>query len=168
MSGGGGHVTPGDRVDVLVAMQPTEGVQVEGAGSKGAVSGAVLQNIKVLGMDLIADPANVDKFVPKTATLEVSLEDAAKLAVAAQVGELSLALRRTGSVELAEAAPVRTLTWTSKGLAPSAAGAQPAVRRTPAPRRPTAPRAPEQRSLTIVQGSERATVQVPADRLGGY
>lgn len=168
VSGGGGHVTPGDRVDVLVAMQPTEGVQVEGAGSKGAVSGAVLQNIKVLGMDLIADPANVDKFIPKTATLEVSLEDAAKLAVAAQVGELSLALRRTGSVELAEAAPVRTLTWTSKGLSPSAAGAQPAVRRTPAPRRPAAPRAPEQRSLTIVQGSERATVQVPADRLGGY
>lgn len=168
VSGGGGHVTPGDRVDVLVAMEPSDEVKVEGVGGKGAVSGAVLQNVKVLGMDLIADPANVDKFIPKTATLEVNLEDAAKLAVAAQVGELSLALRRTGSVELAEAAPVRSLTWTSKGLAPAPAGAKPAVRRASAPRRPAAPRAPDQHTLTIVQGSERVTVQVPADRLGGY
>ncbi|MDB5472418.1 MAG: cpaB [Caulobacter sp.] len=169
VSGGGGHVTPGDRVDVLVAMEPTEGVQVEGAGGKGAVSGAVLQNVKVLGMDLIADPANVDKFIPKTATLEVSLEDAAKLAVAAQVGELSLALRRTGSVELAEAAPVRTLTWTSKGLAPTPVGGTKPIRRAAGPRRPAAaPRPSDQRSLTVVQGSERVTIQVPADRLGGY
>ena len=168
VSGGGGHVTPGDRVDVLVAMEPAEGVQVEGVSGKGAVSGAVLQNVRVLGMDLIADPANVDKFIPKTATLEVNLEDAAKLAVAAHVGELSLALRRTGSVELAEAAPVRTLTWTSKGLAPAPTGARPAVRRVSAPRRPATAQAPEQRSLTVVQGSERVTIQVPADRLGGY
>jgi pilus assembly protein CpaB len=128
----------------------------------------VLQNVRVLGMDLIADPANVDKFIPKTATLEVNLEDAAKLAVAAHVGELSLALRRTGSVELAEAAPVRTLTWTSKGLAPAPTGARLAVRRVSAPRRPAPAQAPEQRSLTVVQGSERVTIQVPADRLGGY
>ena len=165
VSGGGGHVTPGDRVDVLVAMEPSDEVKVEGVGGKGAVSGAVLQNVKVLGMDLIADPANVDKFIPKTATLEVSLEDAAKLAVAAQVGELSLALRRTGSVELAEAAPVRSLNWTSKGLT-DAPAAKP-VRRA-GPRRPAGPRAPEQHTLTVVQGSERVTIQVPADRLGGY
>ena len=165
VSGGGGHVTPGDRVDVLVAMEPTEGAKVEGVGGKGAVSGAVLQNVKVLGMDLIADPANVDKFIPKTATLEVSLEDAAKLAVAATVGELSLALRRTGAVELAEAAPVRSLSWTSKGLAEAPAGKP--VRRAAGPRRPAAPRGPEQRTLTVVQGSERVTIQVPADRLGG-
>jgi pilus assembly protein CpaB len=168
VSGGGGHVTPGDRVDVLVAMEPSDDVKVEGTGGKGAVSGAVLQNVRVLGMDLIADPANVDKFIPKTATLEVSLEDAAKLAVAAQVGELSLALRRTGSVELAEAAPVRTLTWTSKGLAPAPIGGKPVVRRAVGPRKPAAPRGPEQHTLTVVQGSERVTIQVPADRLGGY
>jgi pilus assembly protein CpaB len=165
VSGGGGHVTPGDRVDVLVAMEPTEGAKVEGVSGKGAVSGAVLQNVKVLGMDLIADPANVDKFIPKTATLEVNLEDAAKLAVAATVGELSLALRRTGSVEVAEAAPVRNLSWTSKGLG-EAPAAKP-VRRA-GPRRPAAPKAPEQHTLTVVQGSERVTIQVPADRLGGY
>ena len=168
VSGGGGHVTPGDRVDVLVAMEPAEGVQVEGVSGKGAVSGAVLQNVRVLGMDLIADPANVDKFIPKTATLEVNLEDAARLAVAAQVGELSLALRRTGSVELAEAAPVRTLTWTSRGMAAApVSGAKP-IRRAAAPRRPVAPRPSDQHTLTVIQGSERVTLQVPTDRLGGY
>lgn len=168
VSGGGGHVTPGDRVDVLVAMEPTDGsYRAEGARGSRVVSGAVLQNVRVLGMDLVADPANVDKFVPKTATLEVSLEDAAELAVAAQVGELSLALRRTGAVEVEEAQPVRSLTWTSGGARPTPAVDKPAGRR-PAPRRAAPPKAPSDHSLTLVQGSERVTVQVPADRLGGY
>ena len=101
--------------------------------------------------------------VQQAAELERPLQ-----AVEDALGALSLALRRTGSVELAEAAPVRTLTWTSKGLAPAPTGARPAVRRVAAPRRPTAAPAPEQRSLTVVQGSERVTIQVPTDRLGGY
>ena len=163
VSGGGGHVTPGDRVDVMLAMEPVGAdFKPEGATGKLMVSGAVLQNVKVLGMDLIADPANVDKFIPKTATLEVSLEDASKLAVSSEVGKLSLALRRTGSMEIEAPRPIKTL---------SLMGApEPAFRpaRRPAPRR-AAPAAPSnERSLTVVQGSDRKTVQVPADRQGVY
>ncbi|MBI1407805.1 MAG: Flp pilus assembly protein CpaB [Caulobacter sp.] len=170
VSGGGGHVTPGDRVDVLVAMEPNDGgYRAEGVKGSTVVSGAVLQNVKVLGMDLVADPANVDKFVPKTATLEVTLEDAAELAVAAQMGELSLALRRTGAVELEEAPPVRSVSWTSRGLtAATAAPAAAPARRRPAPRRTASARPPSDHSLTLVQGSEKVTVQVPADRQGGF
>jgi pilus assembly protein CpaB len=166
VSGGGGHVTPGDRIDVLVAMQPSDGgYQPEGGRGTGVVSGPVLQNVRVLGMDMVADPANVDKFIPKTATLEVSLEDAARLAAAAQVGELSLALRATGSVELEEAAPVRNFGWSTKaGPAPAAAP----PRRPAVARRPAAPKPAADHSLTLVQGSERVTVQVPADRSGAY
>jgi pilus assembly protein CpaB len=168
VTGGGGHVTPGDRVDVLVAMQPAEGYQAEGSRAKTVISGAVLQNVRVLGMNLVADPAAIDKFVPTTATLEVSMEDAAKLAVSAELGVLSLALRRTGGMEIEEGGPVRKLDWTPEGLK---AGAAVAPRGAPGPRR--AARAPAakpsgERTLTVVQGSERTTVQVPADRLGAW
>ncbi|MFN3859495.1 MAG: Flp pilus assembly protein CpaB [Caulobacter sp.] len=166
VSGGGGHVTPGDRVDVLVAMEPAE-FQPEGGRAKVVMSGPVLQNVKVLGMDLVADPSAVDKFVPKTATLEVSMEDAAKLAVAAELGTLSLALRRTGATEIEDMGPVRKLEWSDKGWKPTAA---PAQRVATAPRRPrpATPAAPRERSLTVVQGSQRTTVQVPADQTGGW
>jgi pilus assembly protein CpaB len=167
VTGGGGHVTPGDRVDVLVAMAPAGDYVAEGGKAKAVVSGAVLQNVRVLGMDLVADPAAVDKFIPKTATLEVSMEDAAKLAMSAEIGVLSLALRRTGSMEIDEGGPVRRLDWTPEGLK---AGA-PLARRPAAARRRVANAAtpaPAERTLTMVQGSERTTVQVPADRMGGW
>ena len=60
---------------------------------------------------------------------------------------------------------MRSLNCTYKGLT-DAPAAKP-VRRA-GPRRPAGPRAPEQHTLTVVQGSERVTIQVPADRLGGY
>lgn len=163
VSGGGGHVTPGDRVDVLLAMEPANTYKPEGSTAKMMVSGAVLQNVKVLGMDMVADPANVDKFIPKTATLEVSLEDAAKLSVSSEVGKLSLALRRTGAVEIEPPRPMKMLDL--MGEAPRAPRPQ---RRLAAPG-PKAPPAPSnERSLTVVQGSDRKTVQVPTDRLGVY
>lgn len=165
VTGGGGHVTPGDRVDVLVAMEPPAGAyKAEGAQTKVVVSGPVLQNIRVLGMDLVADPANVDKFVPKTATLEVSMEDAAKLAVAADLGTLSLALRRTGEVSIEPAGPIKRLDFGGGGgeLAPRPAAAP--KRRKPAGPKPVS----SESTLTVVQGSERTTVQVPTDRQGGW
>ncbi|NBB14265.1 Flp pilus assembly protein CpaB [Caulobacter sp. SLTY] len=163
VSGGGGHVTPGDHVDVMLAMEPVgPGFKPEGATGKVIVSGAVLQNVKVLGMDMVADPANVDKFIPKTATLEVNLEDAAKLAASAEVGRLSLALRRTGAVEIEQPKPIKTLT-----LMGAPAPAASPVRR-PAPRASAAAAPSNERSLTVVQGSDRKTVQVPADRTGVY
>ena len=44
---------------------------------------------------------------PSTATLEMTVKDAQKLAVASDLGELSLALRRQGAVDIEAVEPVR-------------------------------------------------------------
>ena len=122
----------------------------------------VLQDVRVLGVNMNADPASTDKVSPHTATLEVTVDDAAKLALAAKVGELSLALRRTGAAELT---PVRVLRVSDLGpfsaasVQNSTAGYQPsAVPPPPAPpirgavreARPTG-------GLIVVNGDERSS-----------
>src|SRR6185369_3874591 len=72
------------------------------------ISYVVLQNVRVLGVDLNADLSSDKPARPETTTLEVSVEDAQKLSVAATLGSLSLALRRPGAAELETAAPIRT------------------------------------------------------------
>jgi pilus assembly protein CpaB len=163
VAGGGGHVLPGDRVDVLLARAISD-PGVEGAeGNRLIVSSLVLQNIRVLGMDMIADPASVEKFEPTTATLEVSVEDAGKLAVAGQAGTLSLALRRSGSTEIVEVRPMtaREVTGLSGGYTPDAAPARKVARR-PAVRPTAAPT----RGLTVTEGDKKTVVNVPTERPG--
>ena len=46
----------------------------------------VLQNVRVLGMDLNANPTSTQPAVASTATLEVGVLDAEKLALAGQTG----------------------------------------------------------------------------------
>lgn len=169
VAGGGGHVLPGDRVDVLLVQELSDKGSVEGAATaKLFVSTLVIQNVRVLGMDLIADPASTEKFPPKTATLEVSVLDAGKLAAAGEAGILSLSLRRSGSTDVADVRPM-TLTemlrsdrWA--GVSPATAGPprRVAVRRST----PSAPPASATRGLVVTQGGKRETVSVPAERFG--
>jgi pilus assembly protein CpaB len=101
VSGVGGHALPGDRVDVVLMRDLTPS-----GPSRTYVSDIILQNIRVLGIDLNADLTSDKPAEPKNATLEVSVEDAQKLAIASTLGSLSLALRRTGE---ADADPVHSL-----------------------------------------------------------
>ncbi len=102
-SGVGGHALPGDRVDVVLMRDLTpDGPQ------RNYISYVVVQNARVLGVDLNADPTSDKPSKPNTATLEVSVEDAQKLSVAMTLGQLSLALRRNGQADIAEAPPLRT------------------------------------------------------------
>ena len=101
VTGAGGHALPGDRVDVVLMRDLTPTAQ-----SRTYASDVVIQNVRVLGVDLNADLSANKPAEPKNATLEVSVEDSQKLAIASTLGTLSLALRRTGS---AEAQPVRML-----------------------------------------------------------
>jgi pilus assembly protein CpaB len=102
-SGVGGHALPGDHVDVVLMRDLTPS-----GPERNYMSYVVVQNARVLGMDLNADPTTLKPASPNTATIEVSVEDAQKLSLASTLGQLSLALRRNGAAEIAEAPPLRT------------------------------------------------------------
>jgi pilus assembly protein CpaB len=117
VGGVGGHALPGDRVDVVLMRDVTPT-----GPSRTYVSDVVLQNVRVLGIDLNADLNANKPAEPKNATLEVSVQDAQKLSIAATLGTLSLALRRTGEADAAE--PIHTMA-TRDFVAGGAAAAPP-------------------------------------------
>ena len=71
--------------------------------SGAAFSDLLLQNVRVLAIDQIADRSGQAK-PAKAVTIEVTTEDAQKVALGASVGQLSLALRQAGSLQTTEAA----------------------------------------------------------------
>lgn len=113
VSGVGGHALPGDRVDVVLMRDLTPDQD-----QRTYVSYVVLQNTRVLGVDLNADLNSQKPASPDNVTLEVSVEDAQKLSVAGTLGTLSLALRRTGEAQAEDTRVLRTADFLS-GSAPA-------------------------------------------------
>jgi pilus assembly protein CpaB len=165
VAGVGGHVLPGDRVDVVLTRSFTASQLKQKSTACGDcklfISELVLQDVRVLGMDLNADPTSTQAAVAHTATLEVNVPDVQKLAAASEAGSLSLALRRTGS---AEVTPTRRIEVGDViGLAPT-------PRVTTASHRKGAAAAPmliRTRSVVVVHGDASSSVDVPAERFGG-
>jgi pilus assembly protein CpaB len=96
VSGVAGFVAAGDRVDVLLIRS------LDGQ----LVSSVILQDITVIAVD---QSANSEASVPRlgrTVTVEVGTVDAQKLALAQQVGQLSLTLRGIGEATGDEMKPV--------------------------------------------------------------
>jgi pilus assembly protein CpaB len=91
VEGVGGFVLPGDHVDVLMTRQPDKA-----SGNNDVV----LQNVKVLAIDQLADDSADKPSVVKAVTLEVDTIAAQKLSLAASLGTLSLVLRKAGEAEL--------------------------------------------------------------------
>ena len=87
VEGVAGFVLPGDRVDIVLTRQQDK---------TAAAADVVLQNVRVLAVDQIADERADKPSVAKAVTLEVEVTAAQKLALAATVGTLSLALRKAG------------------------------------------------------------------------
>ncbi|MET3593152.1 pilus assembly protein CpaB [Mesorhizobium shonense] len=87
-----GFVFPGDRVDVLL----TRTVRDSEGADKSFVD-VLLQSMKVLAVDQVADESKDNPQVVKSVTLEASTKDAQKLTLAAGAGQLSLALRQTAA-----------------------------------------------------------------------
>jgi pilus assembly protein CpaB len=119
VTGVGGHALPGDRVDVVLMRDLTPQGQ-----TRSFISEVVIQNVRVLGVDLNADLTANKPATPSTATLEVSVSDAQKLAVAADLGKLSLALRKTGEADVVSTAPMRSGNFVSGGR-PAGSGSAP-------------------------------------------
>ena len=147
VTGVGGHALPGDRVDVVLMRDLTP----EGS-TRSFVSEVVVQNIRVLGVDLNADPASNKPATPTNATLEVAVPDAQKLAVAADLGKLSLALRKNGATEVAQTSPMHTANFVGGGR-PTA----PRAHRSAARSGPAASRSDEPKLIVVVEAGSGGT-----------
>jgi pilus assembly protein CpaB len=84
VSGVGGFVTPGDRVDVVMIRQ---------TDNNNMVAATILQDITVRGIDQVSDEDRDKPNVARSVTVEVSPEDTQRLALAQQAGRLTLSLR---------------------------------------------------------------------------
>jgi pilus assembly protein CpaB len=119
-----GFVFPGDYVDVLLTFKR----DVMNADAETAVnetryfSQTLLTDARVLGIDQAVRNEGNQAKVAKTATLEVSPKQAEKIAVALEVGELSLSLRSIGRQEMEMAELTRQVQVAQSGKT-AAAGA---------------------------------------------
>jgi pilus assembly protein CpaB len=96
VDGVGGFVLPGDRVDIVLTRQEKE----------NASSQVLLQDVRVLAIDQIADERASNPTVPKSVTVEVDTVAGQKLGLAASIGTLSLLLRKAGETTSVNAARV--------------------------------------------------------------
>jgi pilus assembly protein CpaB len=90
-SGISGFVFPGDRVDILITHQ----LPVVGGNSaepEHKASETVLHDVRVIGVDQKLDSKNGEALVAHTATLEVTPKQSEIIAVATEMGKLSLSL----------------------------------------------------------------------------
>jgi len=131
---GKAHITVRDLTmayGTFVLMRDLTGTNGGAVGARNLVSDVVLQNVRVLGINLNANPTENKPAPPTNATLEVSVKDAQKLAVAASLGEISLALRGAGAAEVER---VRTLRGgeVAPGAPRGASRARPGARAAPA------------------------------------
>ncbi len=102
IAGVAGFVFPGDRVDILVTHEILrEDVTQEDLEDEGNrrnleenVTEVLVPNVKVLAVDQRSSTTNEEGIiVPRSASVEVTPEDAQRIRLAAEIGELSLALR---------------------------------------------------------------------------
>lgn len=108
-TGTGGFVSPGDYVDVVLTYTP----KLSGTGreylkdfAERLASQLILSNVKVLAVDLNFKTDKREAKHARTVTLEVTLENAQKLAVAEQMGTLYIFLRRLGEKDVENAPPL--------------------------------------------------------------
>ena len=174
VSGVGGFVRPGDVVDVILTRQ----IPGEGAQPTDKMTTVALENVLVLGIDQVADENNTEPIVSKTATLQTDIYGAQKLALAREIGVLSLALRNVENQEVGATETVvandlggagRYVYRRMGGAAPEVAGPSfsPAPRgASSAPQQASAPARPRGPTMSVVRGTEAETYSVEA--LRGY
>lgn len=95
VNGVAGFVLPGDRVDIMLTRQNKSG----GNARDTMITDVILQSLRVLAVDQTSDEEEEAPQVSKAVTLEVTIEQAQKLSLAASVGTLTLSLRNFISTE---------------------------------------------------------------------
>jgi pilus assembly protein CpaB len=90
--GAGGFILPDDRVDVVLTRHDKTAERI--SGTEKIVSDTILKNVLVLAVDQSVDEkAGTKVVIGKTATLEVTEDQAQTLALSKQLGTISLTLR---------------------------------------------------------------------------
>jgi pilus assembly protein CpaB len=91
-TGAGGFILPNDHVDVILTRR--DKLAEKSAGVEIYISEIILPNVKVLAIDQTVEEKNGQRVaIGKTATLELSPQQAEVLALSRQLGTISLALR---------------------------------------------------------------------------
>lgn len=157
-SGVAGFLQPNNFVDVIVTIRPDE--EVDGAKW---VTETILQGIKVLAVDnnlgtneeQEKEKQNRSKRLKPSVTLEVTLEEAEKLALSASRGELHLVLRSDVDITHIESHGPLVIS-NIIGLDPAVDTQAATPVRRPS-RGTTKPAEPPPDTVEVIQGSERKT-----------
>jgi pilus assembly protein CpaB len=88
-----GFIMPNDHVDVVL-------IRAERSAQQGSYSNLLLQNIKVIAVDQVASEQKEKPSVAKAVTLEVTPSQAQKVALATEIGTLSLILRQPNETDV--------------------------------------------------------------------
>ncbi len=144
-----GFVLPGDTVDILVT-------RAAGGDRAQLATDILLQGVRVLAVDQMADPAKNKPVIARAATVEVTPAQAEKIALAAQVGTLSLALRGSNDPLAPSEEGRRAMRLADLGGSPAAG---------PAPRVHAARHLAERRGaeIELVRGDAVSRVNVPIE-----
>lgn len=133
-----GFVKPGDRVDVMVTFERP------GAKTNAKITKVVLENTLVLATGTQMERVDGEEPAPvKVITLEVSLEEAEKLAMAENGGKIRLALRSPLNPEIQKTRGVKISDLLSS------------YQRKPRPRKKGNPRG----RVEVIKGTKRTTVR---------
>lgn len=98
MSGVGGFIFPGDRVDVMLTQKITKD---DGGNKINYGSQTLLTNVRVIAIDQRADDQQTAPAVAKTVTIEVTPKQAESVALAQEMGDIVLSLRSVGDPDVA-------------------------------------------------------------------
>jgi pilus assembly protein CpaB len=153
VAGVAGFINPGNIVDVVLIASPI--------GATQSISKIVLQNVPILAIGQIVEQKEGKPVVVPTVTVDITPEDAEKLAIASTQGRLQLVLRRLGDKEVAKTmgSTLTKVIGSSMGgpvkIAPSGGKARKA---------PAAP-AEQFTSIEIYRGSTKTTEKFKAQEI---
>lgn len=154
VTGIGGFILPGERVDILVTRAPTE--------TEPASTDVLAQNVRVLAVNQDANEAKDKPEVVQSVTVAVTPVQSQKLALAGIVGTISLTLRNP-QLDAVDAAPtVKIGDLRDRPAAMTAVAVHSGVRRVRRVHRVATrvPRAPAETTIEIVRGTETARYQI--------
>ncbi|UAJ08720.1 Flp pilus assembly protein CpaB [Polymorphobacter megasporae] len=148
VTGTGGFILPGARVDVLITQAATQ--------SNTPFNDVLFENVRVIAVNQDANEAKDKPEVAQTVTIEISPVQSQKLALAQTVGTVSLVLRNPAN---AASGPITTVHVSDLRASPATSSADHAPRRIVRVSR-REPVATARTSIEIVRGVDRATYQI--------